>query len=189
MGVIYQVGDDVPDLLVPFILEKGGVEDVSAIEAAYREASLGLISAPEFWTRVGLRHDLEDEYLSRFSITADLPELLEGSAPRFERIYCLSNDVPEWSVKLRRRFGLEPYFSGWYISGDLGMRKPDAAIYAHVLADLGAEPAEVLFVDDRPKNLEPAAKLGMQTVCYDPEDTPMCCGHRSILRLTELLEN
>ena len=189
MGVIFQVGDDVADLLVPFVHEKGGAANSSDIEAAYEEASLGRISAPMLWNRVGLWHDLEDEYLSRFVLTDDLPELLEDAAPRFERIYCLSNDVPEWSVKLRRRFGLEPYFSGWYISGDLGMRKPDPAIYARILTDLGADPAEVLFVDDRPKNLEPAAKLGMHTVLYHPEDTPICCGHRSIRRLTDLLKD
>ena len=41
MGVIYPVGDDVKDLLYPFILEKRGVFDFAVVEKYYILASLG----------------------------------------------------------------------------------------------------------------------------------------------------
>ena len=47
MGVIYETGDDVTDLLVPFIAEKGGTTDVADIEHAYHDASLGLMTSLE----------------------------------------------------------------------------------------------------------------------------------------------
>ena len=53
MGVVYEVGDDVADLLGPFVREKGGCVEQQAIAAAYTDASLGRISATEFWQRVG----------------------------------------------------------------------------------------------------------------------------------------
>jgi putative hydrolase of the HAD superfamily len=188
MGVIYRVGDDVPDLLVPFIREKGGIDDPTAIEAIYREASLGRFDANEFWRRVGVSSELEDEYLARFELSPGLPELLQQASSRFQSVACLSNDVSEWSRKLRRRFCLEPFFAAWYISGDLQLRKPDPRIYAHVVADLGVRPERIVFVDDRVKNLDPAADLGMSAILYPSDADRPVERHRTILRLTELLD-
>jgi HAD superfamily hydrolase (TIGR01509 family) len=187
MGVIYRVGDDVPDLLVPFIREKGGIDDSATIEALYRAASLGQLTAVEFWRRVGVSPELEDEYLARFELSPGLPELLQRASSRFQSVACLSNDVSEWSLKLRRRFCLEPYFVAWYISGDLKLRKPDPRIYAHVAADLGVAPERIVFVDDRIKNLDPAAELGMVAILYPSDADKPDNRHRTIHRLTELL--
>ena len=65
MGVIYSVGDDVSDLLCPFVVEKGGLRDVGRIAALYRAASLGQMSAKEFWQAVSVDPELEEEYLAR----------------------------------------------------------------------------------------------------------------------------
>jgi putative hydrolase of the HAD superfamily len=51
----------------------------------------------------------------------------------------------------------------------LGLVKPDPAIYAGALELLGAEPAEVIFVDDRPANVEAARALGIRAHLFrDP---------------------
>jgi len=63
MGVIYSARDDVKDLLCPFIAEKDGSKDTSKIGRLYLSASLGNISAFEFWKAVGVDPELEDEYL------------------------------------------------------------------------------------------------------------------------------
>lgn len=188
MGVIYVDGDDVKDLLIPFVIEHGGESDPKVIDAAYHEASVGRLSGHEFWERVGLSHDLEDKYLRRLTLTHDLAKLLENSASHFERIFCLSNDVSEWSFKLRRRFGLEPYFSGWFISGELGLRKPDPSIYERFLDNAEVAPGDVLFVDDRPRNLTAASKLGFEVVLYDPHGQQPENGFTTIRRLMELLD-
>ena len=188
MGVIYRVGDDVADLLVPFIREQGGVEDASAIEAVYREASLGRFDAGEFWRRVGVSPSLEDEYLARFELSEGVFDVLERAPTRFQSVVCLSNDLSEWSRKLRRRFHLEQHFAAWYISGDLQLRKPDSQIYARVLADLGVPAARLVFVDDRVKNLDPAAELGFVTIHYHTDALGPGSRHRSIDRLAALLD-
>jgi putative hydrolase of the HAD superfamily len=186
MGVIYEVGDDVADLLIPFIREHGGVSDSQTVGAIYKEASLGRMSASEFWRQVGVSNAFEDDYLSRFRLSADVRALLESARVRFERVVCLSNDLSDWSRKLRRYFELEPHFAAWYISGDLGVRKPDRQIYERMLTDLNIDPSHVLFVDDRVKNLEAAAELGIQTVYYDYGQIGNGGRHRSIRRLIEI---
>jgi FMN phosphatase YigB (HAD superfamily) len=189
MGVIYEVGDDVADLLIPFIRENGGIEDAQQIDAAYIKASLGHMQAKEFWRRVGVSPELEDEHLSRFRLSAGMHDLLQLALKRFERLVCLSNDLSEWSRKLRQRFGLEPYFEKWYISGDLGVRKPDSKIYQRMVSDLAIQPGQIVFVDDRTKNLDPAAKLGIQTVHYNSSRLGNSGEHRTIDRLTLLLSD
>ena len=56
-----------------------------------------------------------------------------------------------------------------FYSCRLRATKPDPAAYGGVLAELGADPAEVTFVDDRPANVAGAAALGMRALLFtDP---------------------
>lgn len=52
-------------------------------------------------------------------------------------------------------------FERLFFSCRLGLVKPDPAIYELVLTELGARPADVVFVDDRVENIESAALLGI----------------------------
>jgi putative hydrolase of the HAD superfamily len=51
----------------------------------------------------------------------------------------------------------------------LGAAKPDPGCYQAVLGMLGARPADVVFIDDRPENIAAAAALGIRGV---PFSTP-----------------
>ena len=165
MGVIYQSCDDVKELLVPFIREKGSNIDKKTIEDLYTRASLGEFSSEEFWAKVGVDYNLEDEYLDRHQLSVGLLDFLavfknQAKAP----IYCLSNDVSEWSIKLRRKFQLDQYIEKWFISGDLKIRKPSPRIYDVLIREVNVEPTQMLFVDDRKKNVAAANEFGIQTV-------------------------
>lgn len=59
-------------------------------------------------------------------------------------------------------------FHGFYLSHELGLRKPDFAVYRNVLAQHDLQPAEVLFIDDKPENTRAARELGMQTWTINP---------------------
>jgi len=166
MGVIYKSGDDVAELLCPFIHENGGILDNGRIAALFHEASLGRISAVQFWKEVQLDPHLEDAYLLRHRLSAGVVQFLGKVKSRTTSIWCLSNDVSEWSRKLRERFGLHHLMNGFVISGDIGACKPDPVIYKHLLAQTGAAAKEIILVDDRPRNLDAAAALGLQTILF-----------------------
>ena len=53
-----------------------------------------------------------------------------------------------------------------YFSHHIGLRKPDTAIYHHVLAEEGVAPAQAFFVDDLFENIEAASQLGIHTYLY-----------------------
>lgn len=67
---------------------------------------------------------------------------------------------------------LDEYFDTVVISDQVGLRKPDPAIYRLAAERLGVPPEGCVFVDDYADYLEPAARLGMTTVhATDPRTT------------------
>lgn len=52
------------------------------------------------------------------------------------------------------------------LSGDVGMRKPDPAIFLHTVSLLHLQPSECVFVDDLPHNVAAAEALGMTGVVH-----------------------
>jgi epoxide hydrolase-like predicted phosphatase len=59
------------------------------------------------------------------------------------------------------REGWDQMFDAVVISGEVGMRKPEPAIFAHVLELLGVRAEETVFVDDLRPNVEAAEALGL----------------------------
>jgi len=58
-------------------------------------------------------------------------------------------------------------FDRRYISGHMGVIKPEARIYEMVEADCGLPPESLLFTDDRAENLAAAAARGWQTHLFE----------------------
>lgn len=159
MGVLYRHADDVADLLVPYLRELGCGLPTNQITAEYTRCSLGEFPSAQLWHRLGVAGD-DTAYCARHELTPGMPGLLAEATGRV-RLACLSNDVTEWSVRLRRRFGLERWIGTWVISAEIGYRKPDPAAYRILLATLDARPDDVLFVDDRERNVVAARELGI----------------------------
>ncbi|MBT8434941.1 MAG: HAD-IA family hydrolase [Gammaproteobacteria bacterium] len=169
MGVIFNSADDVAELLIPFVADKSGGVDEQVIQSAYLAASLGNISPDEFWNQVNVAAELEDSYLSRHSLNAGILELLSEARASDISVWCLSNDVGRWSDKLRNNLGIEEYLAGSIISGDVGVRKPDKEIYEIMIQSCGYRIEDILFVDDREKNVSAARALGVDSVLFRPE--------------------
>ena len=64
-------------------------------------------------------------------------------------------------------FGLSDLFEKAYYSFDLGMRKPETDIFEYALNDSNLDIFETLFIDDLDKNIETAARLGLNTIWLD----------------------
>ncbi|QYC41105.1 Alpha-D-glucose-1-phosphate phosphatase YihX [Nonomuraea coxensis DSM 45129] len=71
---------------------------------------------------------------------------------------CLSDGLDElpWIAAIGRRF----------YSGRMGLVKPDRKIYDEVARELDADPADVVFIDDRPENVEGAERAGMTGLLF-----------------------
>ena len=78
----------------------------------------------------------------------------------------INNEILELNVYRLADFGLRRYFSAFFSSCFLGLRKPGEAIYQAVLRIVQRRPEECLFIDDREVNLEVPGKLGMRTIHF-----------------------
>ena len=78
----------------------------------------------------------------------------------------LNNESRELNDLRLEHFGLKQYLSTFFCSGYVRLRKPDPAIYRLALEVLQKPAAEVIFVDDRPKNVEEARSLGIHGIHY-----------------------
>ena len=103
MGVIFEVGDDTNDLLVPYIQKRNDLISAEIINEMYLKASLGEISSFDFWKELGFYSEypeIEREYLDT-CLTID-PDFIETARTLLKKYYLaiLSNDVKEWSTYL-----------------------------------------------------------------------------------------
>ena len=98
----------------------------------------------------------------------DTLDVLEDLDARGERLALLSN-MPAAMVSHLRCAPWIKFFSHRFFSSSLGLVKPSAAIFEHVLGELGVAPGSVTFIDDAATNIEAARALGIDARLFEPE--------------------
>jgi putative hydrolase of the HAD superfamily len=74
----------------------------------------------------------------------------------------LNNEARETNEYRFEKFALREMFEVSLSSCYLGLRKPDVAIYNRAVDILGGPADRILFIDDRPENIEGALAAGMK---------------------------
>ena len=108
------------------------------------------------------------------------PEMLDGPidgtvailaelSTRGTPLYALTNWSAETFPVARARFDFLDWFRGIVISGEVGLIKPDRRIFELLCATHGFPTKDAVFIDDSPKNVEAACRLGFHGVRFtDP---------------------
>lgn len=89
------------------------------------------------------------------------------------RVFLLSNTNPIHVREITRRAArmdvdFPGLFERMFLSSEMGLMKPDPAIYERVLQEADLKPEETLFVDDSLDNILAAGSLGIQTIHLEP---------------------
>ena len=71
-----------------------------------------------------------------------------------------------WGCEEYPRADFPGLFDTVVLSGEVGMRKPEEAIFQHAAQTLGLSPQECVFVDDMAPNVAAAQALGMTAVLH-----------------------
>ena len=79
----------------------------------------------------------------------------------------ITNNVREGSATWRAMVPVDELFDVVVDSSEVGMRKPNPAIYHHALDALGVAPDEAVFLDDSPGNVEGARRAGLHAILVD----------------------
>jgi putative hydrolase of the HAD superfamily len=137
---------------------RDGLDQGTAGVTAYWRAIAGEVGAHwddarvhELWAA-----DLRSWLSVNRAVIDVLADLRAGQTP----LALLSNAGPDYASYFRHG-PLADFFSACYVSGELGLLKPHAEIYRHVLGDLGIRPAEAVFIDNRESNVAGAEALGI----------------------------
>jgi len=130
---------------------------------SFADNALPLIAKfPEYETEIrawgGRWMEMFDGYID------GTPALIERLEARNVPLYALSNMPSETWPMMLEHFPLLKRFRHTVVSGDIGLVKPDPAIFAHTLKMLGdPAPSDVFFIDDSEKNIIAADALGFRT--------------------------
>ncbi|MCZ8260467.1 MAG: HAD family phosphatase [Beijerinckiaceae bacterium] len=90
--------------------------------------------------------------------------VLEAALARGIPCYAITNFAADTFAEARARFPFLARFAGTIVSAELGLLKPDPAIYRAFLGANGLEAQACLFMDDSAKNVAGAAALGFATI-------------------------
>ncbi len=78
----------------------------------------------------------------------------------------LTNFAADTFKEARKLYPFLDLPRGVTVSGEIGLIKPDLAIYEKHARDFGLEPAHTLFIDDAEKNVEGARAAGWNAVLF-----------------------
>jgi putative hydrolase of the HAD superfamily len=132
----------------------GSDEFTALLQGVLTRHAAGPVDAREWFGLVGpTTHMLND------AMVAGVSDLIDRGVPTA----LVSNS---WGPADGYPWTRLPKFTEVVVSAEVGLRKPDPAIYLLAAQRLGREPADCLFIDDVEVNLAPAYELGMSTLLH-----------------------
>ncbi|TPJ28402.1 HAD family phosphatase [Mesorhizobium sp. B2-7-2] len=96
----------------------------------------------------------------------DSVAVMLGLIERGHDVTMLTNFAADTLAEARQRFDFLNRPRGVTVSGEIGLIKPDQAIYDHHVAAFGLKPPATLFIDDSQKNVDGAKAAGWQAVLF-----------------------
>ena len=145
----------------------------------YQQHERGEISDAEFFAslRALLGVELSDaQFLEGWNkiFAGEMPgiaELLARAAQRLP-LYAFSNtNGPHFDYLSQRYADVLGHFREMFLSSSIGLRKPDAQAYDHVVKAIGVPAERIVFFDDLAENIEGARQRGLIAVhVTSPDD-------------------
>ena len=93
--------------------------------------------------------------------------LLQELRGRGVKLYGLSNMSESIFAYLRGRHPFFGLFDGIVVSAAVKLLKPEPGIYEHLRERHALDFAESVFLDDMPRNVEAARRLGLSAICFE----------------------
>lgn len=165
------------------LAEQGVTEITEGMMHVYHQYEMGLMTTEAFVTFFHEQFQIDRAKLIEAwnAILLDFPQhrltfLKELVDSKKYRIFLLSNTndlhiswiQQDWGKALYAEF--KACFEQFYLSHEIHLRKPDAAIYEFVLQENELIAEETLFIDDTKENTDAAKVLGMQVWNLIPKE-------------------
>jgi epoxide hydrolase-like predicted phosphatase len=147
---------------------------------AWHRFERGEITAPEYGldlltraNEAGVEIDFASlrDLMGRLVVHDVVVERVRALRAQGYRTGLVTNNVKEASSEWRKLLPVDVLFEVIVDSSEVGMRKPNPAIFLHALELLGGiEPAAAVFLDDAAGNVAGARRAGLHAMLVDPAD-------------------
>lgn len=91
---------------------------------------------------------------------------LSGEIEDRTRLFLLSNTNPLHYEFIRPKIPFLECFEGYFLSYEMGLRKPDRAFYQRAIDAAGVSPDRIVYFEDVPEYADVAHELGVRTFVY-----------------------
>lgn len=154
-----------------------------------RKATVGEITADAHKSTVleslgfppGAFEDFGDQFWGGDQLDEVLIDFIRGLQEEYTTAL-LSNAWDDLRPLLVSNWKIADAFDHIFISGELGLAKPDLKIYQEVVKQLAVKPGEIVFVDDFIENVEAARTAGWNAVHFRSRE-------QALAELAEYLDN
>lgn len=162
-GTLWEVFHDIPE----YRLSRNGTIDRDTFRAAIRRA---------LSVRAG-GDATADRALAAFDAhMATLPAVDPGMRALLEQLRAaarvklgmLSNGPRGYTARLREA-GVTAFFDDAFVTGDVGLQKPDVEVFHFAARRLGVSPGACLMIDDQARNIEGAKAAGLHTHFFEAD--------------------
>jgi putative hydrolase of the HAD superfamily len=137
---------------------------------------LGKISEKEMWQRIGRQINskelsnvkdslIHDFFKSKINIDDSIFAVIKQLQKKNIKMGILSNTASVMHSAVEELADMS-CFDYQFLSCEIGMEKPDKAIFEHVTEKLSHPKDEILFVDDRLSNVNAAKNFGMKAIHF-----------------------
>ncbi len=142
---------------------------VSDLERSYTR---GEISSEDFYRRVSEHFPSKLDFAAFtrlwndiFTENREMDPLLRKLKKRYP-LYLISNTNDLHFEHIKTEFRILSHFTKCFPSHVVGHRKPDRAMFEHVLKEIKLRPEETIFIDDIDEFLRSAESLGIRGVKF-----------------------
>ncbi len=161
------------ELALSFDLSLRELHDLVFNSDSARQAPLGLIDHKAHWMNIARAMELSEaglrDFQKRFWAGDELDSNLVSFIRKLQDTYTtglLSNAWSDARQMLAQKYSCLDAFHYSIFSSEIGLAKPDPAIYEYLLNICGVKPSEAIFVDDAIENIDAANKLGMAGIHF-----------------------
>ncbi len=138
---------------------------------------MGKLDGPGYWrqfasdtsielTATDIERLIENDVLMWCTINEPMLKWAKSLAEAGLKIGILSNMGEDTLAYMRQEFSWLGDFDHHTWSCELGIAKPDPAIYTYTCERLGVTPAEALFLDDKAENIRAAEAVGLNGIQF-----------------------
>ncbi|MBU0471851.1 MAG: HAD-IA family hydrolase [Nanoarchaeota archaeon] len=142
-------------------------------EELLEKAEINKITGTKVWKTLLKEYNLDEkpseiikDMISWKKFYPETLKLAKKLAKKYEVVYLTNYNKDYWD-EIKKNFNIDEWFSKGFVSYQLKTRKPSPEGFKFIMDKYKVKPEETIFIDDSKKNVDAAAKIGINTIHFN----------------------